>query len=221
MFENIVAVVWPSSYLILSWFFLNKKEDDSFGSVFYYGGLFQAVSLLGALTWNKASESITDFYSLIALLVVFYFSFYAYSLSYFRKLYHITKKQRTISKLRIVVVFISLLLLFWIVTLFGKFLHDNNVVESQNLYEYMHEYNTFLEFVANCKEVFSGITKTTFGFLKIGVLQLYEDTDAGDWYIFIQSIKWVYGSVILALVLNIMFNILGFGNVNITKANEE
>ncbi len=221
MFENIVAVVWPSSYLILSWFFLNKKEEDSFGSVFYYGGLIQAISLFGALTWNKASESITDFYSLIVLLVVFYFSFYAYSLSYFRKLYHITKKQRIISTLRIVVVSISLLLLFWIVILFGKFLHDNNAVETQNLYEYMNEYNSFLELIKNCEEAFVGATKTTIGFLRIGILQLFEDTDASDWYIFIQSIKWVYGSVILALVLNIMFNILGFGNVNITKGNEE
>lgn len=221
MVTSIIAIVLPVAYLFLSWFYLNKKEELYYANLYYYSGLFFGSILLGISTWYDSSKSISTFYLHIVLLVICYFSFYAYTLSFFKRLTRIKNKQRPVIALRIVVIVISFVLLFWLVIMFGKFLHDNSVVETENLYDYIPDYTTFLESIKNWKEEKMGTAKAMFGFLKIGGLQLFESTNIENWNVFIQSFKWVYGSVILVFVLNILFNILGFGNVNITKANEE
>ena len=221
MLTSIIATVLPIIYLLLSWFYLNKKEELFDANFYYYSGLFLGSILLGMVTWYDSPTSITTFYLCIVLLVIYYFSFYAYTLSFFKRLTRIKNKRRPVIALRIVVIVIRLVLLFWIVILFGKFLHDNSIIETENLYDYIPEYTTFLELIKNWKEEATGTTTAIFGFLKIGVLQFFESANIENWNVFIQSFKWVYGSVILVFVLNIMFSILGFGNVNITKDKEE
>jgi len=111
--------------------------------------------------------------------------------------------------------------MFWIVTLFGMFLHDNEIVVSQNLYDFIPEYDSFFEAIIKVWEYVAGVIKTTFGFFKLGLFQLLDNSHSNEWAIFIQSFKGVTSSVILVFVLNIIFNILGFSNVDIPKERKE
>ena len=202
---------------VFSWLFLKDKETVASAKFIYFSGFWNTLVLIASFTWQESSKSVSVFYICISLILVIYLCLYSYSLCFFKKLYSIFNNYSTVVILRVIAISTSLLLMFWIVTIFGMFLHDNEIVISSNLYDLIPEYDSLFETIINIGEYLSGVLKTTFGLFEIGLLQLFNNTCPDNWTIFIQSFKGVTGSVILFFALSIIFNILGFGNVNMSK----
>ncbi len=211
--EIFIAICGLGMFLY-SWFLAKSDEDLIWAKLCYFFGLLSAIEIIAVTSWNFSSKSIMNFYLCILFAVIVYICIYIYTVNFFRTIIENTNKIGYLLIVRCIIVSISLLLIIWFLVIFGMFIHDNSIIPLENMYKYINEYSIWYEY-------FTGLFKITVSFFSIGMTQLFDATPNGDWMIFIQSFKGIYGSVVVGSICGIILNALGIGNINLERKDFE
>lgn len=202
--------------LIYSW----KEASKRFGylgeSVYFFCFAFCCIVFVAkGLTWIISSESILSYYISIGVLFVIYLAFCIYS-KWMLKRISLNHMGSILSKkiykilLKLFVVIVSILFVFWIIVLLGMFIHDNNITDLENIYDMLSDREGILAF----PEIIVGETKAILSFFEVGIYWLFASSDDEMWTVFLQSVRWSYGSIIIVTVLNTLLSFLGINDTN-------
>lgn len=203
---KIVMIISTCFWFLMAYTSVKLGSTDEFDIKFYYWSSYQLIILIVIDSWVNAYISIQSFYIYVAIIFFAYLFLYSF-------IAKTMKKSLKRIEIQFLTVIYSLSFIFWIISLFGKFLHDNYIIPLSDLYENIPVsaawYDVKMRFY-----IFKECLITSIKFFKVGFNQLFDATPDGEWSTFIHSFKWFCGSVVTVVVLNIILTVFGILNIN-------
>ena len=209
-FGGILQLFLTIISFVASSYFMFRRGMLFYSFLFYYQMIINGCVISISVTWYSCSDSIASFYVSIVLLFVFYIVFCAYTIGLHKKSFFLSNKKIFIYISKFIVIITSLVFVFWIIVLLGIIVHDNELIEIENIYDLIPD-NFSLSTLFNC---IKGLFNATIRFFEVGICQMFVTNNDEIWMAFLQSVRWSYGSIIVITVVNIIINMLGINNMN-------
>lgn len=207
----IVYGLFSIALLLASWLLMSKKLKLGWSLYCYYLMLICSIGIINTSTWNNCSTNIAVFYLCIGVVFVLYLIFCIYSISFHKKAYHLSRKEYHIITCKVLITIIGLVIVFWILVLLGKFVYDNSIIETEDVYDLIPDSHSYLPSF----ELIVGELKASLRFFEIGIIQLFAyNSNNSTWAAFFQSARWIFGSIIIITILNVITNVLGIGSMS-------
>lgn len=219
--ETFFLYVYPILYPILAflyirdaWKHVKKGEDPNDAISSFNWGILFVICTIAVFTWNNASTNITQFYVSTVSTFLIYLIVYRYYVMFYRSIYNMTGNKHLWLRAKFCVILLSALLILWLIVLFGKFIHDNDIFYIGNLYNEILNLNDhpWYNVLENIKS-FICVLELDLAFFKIGLEQLFDDIPSNKWLLLYQSYRWYLGSVVIVIVMNIILNAVGIDNI--------
>lgn len=190
-------------FFISAWYYV-KDGSKILGIFLYMLGIVSCAVAFINYSYRELTYSITKFYIAIGIAVVIYLFYCQYTIKLFNVAFNNSKSRGYLFIVRTIILLLSCVAVFWLISFYGVFIYDNNIVPASDVYSIysnspLISISTFSSF---CADIFT-----------TGLQQLFSTTVVREWSIFCNSFSIVCCSFIIVTMINIIIKVFNIGKL--------